>query len=261
MRIIIFLTITLFSLVPLSKVHCEEDGSSKSIFTIVGESRDSNLMPFPNDDSTKKILKRNKFQNEGSALAEQGLYEEAIVKFRLAADPSLIIEEHERAVPIGLIVRAYERQGKFEEALKEQQWFIVRHEKPTETALEEQTKLKALITARDTKNNKSIYEYINYMKKKYSKYLPPNGYLAGETGILIGKFIHLYDYMHDYDAGIALMDEVIKYNTEYNKKHKIVRDKTLSEYTRVKQAWELDKKTGQHGHLQEVIRTSDVISW
>jgi len=37
--------------------------------------------------------------------------------------------------------------------------------------------------------------------------------------------------------------------------------KHVREYTRVKEAWELDKKTGQHGHLQEVIRTSDVISW
>lgn len=261
MRIIILLTITLLTLIPISKVYCDEDKSSKPIYTIVGESKKSNSTPFPSDNWTKKIFKRNEFQNEGWALAEQGLYEEAIAKFRMAADPSLIVQEHERAVPIGLIVDAYQRQGKFEDALKEHQWFM-RHKEPSDAARERQAELLALIKARDTKNNKPIYDYIDYIKAKYPKYFPPNGYFVGMSDIYIKDFIHLYDYIHDYDSGIALMDEVIKYHTNHkDPNHRSAHKKDVIEYTRVKQAWELDKKTGKHGHLREVIKTSSVISW
>ena len=82
------------------------------------------------------------------------------------------------------------------------------------------------------------------------------------SDIFINDFIHLYDYMHDYDSGIAFVNEVIKYHTNHSDKaHRLANAKHVKEYIRVKQAWELDKSTGQHGHLKEVIRTSDVISW
>lgn len=68
--------------------------------------------------------------------------------------------------------------------------------------------------------------------------------------------------MHDYDAGIAFMDDIIKYHMNHkDPNHRSAHKKDVAEYTRVKQAWELDKQTGKHGHLQDVIRTSDVISW
>lgn len=258
----ILLLLNLVVLVPISQVCCEEKESSKPIYPVAGVSKNHNLIPLQNDDWTNKIFRRNELEREGSLLAERGLYNEAIVRFRMAADASLIAQEHEKAVPIGYIVRAYERQGKFEDALKENEWFIVRHKNPADSAIEEKSKLLALIKARDTKNTKPIYDYINYLKTKYAKYFPPNGYMTGTSDILIDKLIHLYDYLHDYDSGIALMDEVIKYHTNHkDPNHRSAHAKDVIEYTRVKQAWELDKKTGQHGHLQEVIKTSDVIGW
>ena len=244
-------------LIFISQICCEEDKASKPLYD--SATKDRNFTSFSNDTWTSKILRRNELEQEGCLLAKQGQYEEAIVKFRLAVDPSLIVQAHEKAVPIGSIVDAYQREGKFEEAVKEHEWFITGHNPPAELAIEKRAELNALIKARDIKNNKPIHDFIDYLKTKHAKNLPPNGYVTGESLSLITHLIHLYDYLHDYDSGITLMNEAIKYLNQGQLKS--VYKTHVREYTRVKQAWELDKKTGQHGHLQEVIRTSDVISW
>ena len=244
-----------------SYLFSEENQISQPRKTIVA-SDNQYSSSFSNDNWTRKIFERNKLTEEGYGLARLGFYEEAIAKFRLAADPTLIVQDHERAVPIGSIVEAYQREGKFEEALKEQEWFILRRKMPSDRALEKRIELRALARARDTKNNKPIYEYIGYMKEKYPKFFPPNGYFVGMSDIYINDFIHLYDYLHDYDAGSIFMNEVIGYHANHSDKaHRSAHAKDVREYTRVKHAWELDKSTGQHGHLKEVIRTSDFISW
>ena len=211
-----------------------------------------------NDENTQKIIKRHKIENEGWLLAKKGLYEEALIKYKEAQNPALLNYDYEKPeLPIMIL---YIRQGKFEEALKNADEIMKKH--PNEYALNERLKILALIKARDTKNNKPICSYINYIKTKYPNYFPPKGYFVGMSDIFIGDFIHLYDYMRDYDAGIALMDGIIKYHTNHpNKNHRSAHIKDVAEYTRVKQAWEFDKKTGKHGHLQEVIKTSDIISW
>ncbi len=242
-----------------TQAYCNDKTLSKLTYLVDRPSQNNKLTSSPDDNTTKKIIKRTNLEREGWFFAEQGLYEEALVKYRAALDPSLINYEHEESTARGAIREIYKRQGKFDKALQIINEIIEKH--PNEYALKERLEILALIKSREIKNNKPIYEYIDYVKAKYSKCFPPNGYLVGESGIYIDDLIHLYDYMHDYDSGIALMDEVIKYMIKDKWMNNLGGRKIIKEYTRVKEAWELNKKTGQHGHLQEVIRTSDVISW
>ncbi len=238
--IVIVLTLTVNS-------YCDDKKLSKSI----------NQTTFPVDKNTQNIFRQHEIENEGYVLAKQGLYEEALSKYTQSMDPSDFGEQWDKGMGNAYIKVIYQRQGKFEQALQ-----ILNKYPKNEYVARDRSELSVLIKARGIKNNKPIYDYISYLKTKYSKYIPPNGYAVGETDMLIDRLIHLYDYMHDYDSGIAFMDEIIKYHTQHpDKNHRSANAKHVKEYTRVKQAWELDKKTGQHGHLQDVIRTSDVISW
>jgi len=263
--------ILVISLLCTSQVYSEDKTLSKPIYTTIGTSKKNNLKPFPIDDRTQKIIKRHKFEDAGWVLAKQGLYEEAIVKFKAATDPAILNYDYEKNMAEGCIVNSYKRQGKFEEALCIVNERIKNLKEVSHSANEivgyeifnnERLELLALIEARDTKNNKPVYDHTNSIRTKYAKFLPPNGYMTGFSSSRIDDLIHLYDYMHDYDSGTALMDEIIKYHTQHkDKNHRSAHAKDVAEYIRVRQAWELDKKTGKHGHLQEVIKTSDVISW
>lgn len=248
-------------LILVSPAYCGDKTSSGSAYSTIGTSEKSNATPFPDNDATQKIIKRTNLEQEGDCFAKQGLYKEALVKYRAALDPSLLNYEHEKSTAKWAIEEIYMRQRKFEEALKiVDENLILRPQ--NDELIRRRLELLAFIKARDTKNNKPIYDYLDYIKSKYANYLPPKGYLSGISGWLISDVIHLYDYMRDYDAGVAFMDEIIKYHTQHSdKNHRSAHTKDVVEYTRVKQAWELDKKTGKHGHLQEVIKTSDIISW
>lgn len=223
--------------------------------------KQKNLTPFPNNEGIKRIIKRNELQREGYELVKQGLYEDAIKKYTMAMDPSLLNTEMDKDVALCAIRDIYKYQGKFKEALELNEKYILPLNPKKNSYLDTSLELKSLIKAGDEKNNKPVYDYIKYLKIKYEKYIPPKGYQVIYENV-IDELIYLYDYMHDYDSGIAFMDEQIKYHTNHpDKNHKSANAKRVKEYTRVKQAWELDKNTGQHGHLKEVIKTSDVISW
>lgn len=256
MRVIL---LSLIFLLCASQLYAEDKISSKPAYPVVGSiPKKGNLTPFFDNEATNKIIKRTNLEREGRYFAKQGLYEEALIKYKAAQDPSLLNYDYEK--PELPIIILYMRQGKFEQALQ-----IVEEnlkKRPGNQEVDrEYRELLALIESRDTKNSKPIYDYIDYLKMKYSKYFPPNGYFVGMSGIYIDGLIHLYDYMHDYDSGIALMDEVIKYMVKDKWMDNLGGRNAIKEYTRVKEAWELDKKTGQHGHLQDVIKTSDIISW
>jgi len=244
-----------------SQLYGEDKAVSKPLYTIASTSEKNNLTPFSGDERTRKIIKRHNLENEAWSLAKQHLFEEAIIKFRAAIDPSLINEEGEKAFALCAIRNIYVREGKLNDALELHEKYILPLNSKKDSYIDADLELRALIKARNIKNNKPIYDHISYIKTKYEKYIPPKGYTV-PYDIEIDKLIHLYDYMHDYDAGIAFLDEVIKYHTQHrDKKHRSAHTKDVREYARVKEAWELDKKTGQYGHLKEVIRTSDVISW
>jgi len=219
------------------------------------------LTPFPKKAWMQKIIKKHEFEDKGWALARRGLYDEAILEFQAAADPSLFNDEGDKIFPLWAISMAYERQGKFNNALELHETYILPFNPKKEEYINRRFELLSLIKARNTKSNKPIYEYVNYIKTKYGERIAPGKQLVTDSSY-ISDLIHLYDYMHDYDSGIALLEEIIKYHTQHpDKNHRSANAKHVKEYTRVKQAWELDKKTGQHGHLQEVIKTSDVIGW
>ncbi len=256
-RIILILTFVIYA----SYLYGEDKTASKPLYPVVSTSEKNNLTPFPGDERTRKIIKRHNLENEGWLLAKQHLFEEAIIKFRAAIDPSLINEEGEKVFALSAIRNIYLRQGKLNDALELHEKYILPLNSKKDSYIDADLELRALIKARDIKNNKPIYDHIAYIRTKYEKYIPPKGYSV-PYDIEIDKLIHLYDYLHDYDSGITFIDEIIKYHTQHpDKNHRSAHAKDVREYTRVKQAWELDKKTGQHGHLREVIRTSDVISW
>jgi len=254
----LFIAIIILSIVTTPSLFADKETTNKTV-------------SLTKDQSTMKIIERNRLQNEGWRLAKKGEYNAALIKYHAAMNPSLLNYDYEKGLAEAAIVDIYKRQGRFEEALKivDCQLGVLKNEKYPingitgyERAYNKRIELLALIKARDTNNAQPIYDYIGYIKFRYSKLLPPNGYATGFTSSRIDDLIHLYDYLHDYDAGIAFMDEIIKYHSQHkNKDHRSAHEKDVKEYTRVKQAWELDKKTGQHGHLKEVIRTSDVISW
>jgi tetratricopeptide (TPR) repeat protein len=218
-------------------------------------------MPFSNNVQMKKIFLQNRILSEGDLLAHQGKYEEAIAKFNEAMNPECINNNRDKAAPQLKIITAYKRQGNFRLALKEHTELFYNKYSNHELTINEHLGLLALVKFMETKDSKPVEDHISYLKHKYAKQLPPNGYLSSFSGIVINDLIHLYDYIRDYNAGTAFMEEVIKYLIKDGYAESLGGKKTINEYMRVKQAWELDKKTGKHGHLQEVIKTSDIISW
>lgn len=254
-----------------SQLYCEEKTLSKPIGPVT--SGENSSTTFSDSEATRKIIERTNLEREGRIYAKYGLYEKALLKYNTAMNPALLNYEHEISTAKWSIEQIYKRQSKFEQALQmvEDKLKSLSPQKEDKDVLtgtdeleRERLELLSFIKARDTHNNAPIYEYMSHLrtKSKYAKLFPSKGYAVGISDWLINDLIHLYDYLHDYDAGIAFMDEIIKYHSNHpDKNHRSAHAKDVKEYTRVKQAWELDKKTGQHGHLQDVIRTSDVISW
>jgi hypothetical protein len=237
------------------------DSASKSSYPANISTQQNTLTPFPDKAWMRKIAKRHEFEEEGRELAKNGKYDEAILKFKAATDPAVLNNESDKVHGLWAICDIYKYQGKLNEALELHEKYILPLNPKKEQYIEKRLELVAMIRARDTKNTAPIYQYINYIKTKYADYLPPKKY-TGTYGSEIDDIIHLYDYLRDYDTGIAFMNEIINFiNTQKDHSYQTAYGKHVEEYARVKCAWELDKQTGQHGHLQEVIRTSDVISW
>ena len=228
----------------------ENEKSDSPIYAVVGE---RHVTPFPSDDATQKILRRNALQNEGYYFSERGLYDQALTKFQEAIQPTLLNTEHDKSTALWAILKVHQRQGKLEIALEELN-LIPKINQQKDSFVDEKLELKALIDARNTSFNKPIYEHIKYLKEKYKKYIPPQS--KGDSGfhtIPINDIIHLYNWMGDADGGIQFMNEVLSSKTLYPEERK--------DYERVKAAFEEDKRTGQKGHLQKVIETSDIIGW
>ena len=249
--LILYMTLANFYCIQI--VSAEEKGGdpNKPLYVVAGEQ--AKLTPFSGDEETRRILKRCDIERNGYNLAKQGLYEEAIVKYQQAIEPSLLNHEYDKDTALWSIRDIHERQGKLDLALKEHDWFLKAN--PTKDQyLDKDLELRALIKARDTKSNQPIYDHIKYLRNKYKKYIPPQS--QGDSGFHttpIDSIIHLYDWMGDADGGIKFMEEIISSKTLYSNERK--------EYERVKAAFEEDKRTGEKGHLAKVIATSDIIGW
>jgi hypothetical protein len=256
---------TLLAIAIITSYSCScfsEFNKSESIIFTSKAQKQNDLELASSGSSTKKSVLRYKILHEGDFFAAQGNYEKALSKFNEAMRSEYLNKESDKSAAQMRIVWAHKRQGKFNLALKEHSEWLYNKHPNHELTIDEHLELVALVKAFETGNSTFLYEYISYLKNIYMKQLPPNGYATGFSNIIINRIIHLYDYLNNYDAGITFVDDIIKYHTQHpDRNHRSAHAKDVKEYARVKQAWELDKKTGQHSHLQDVIRTSDVISW
>jgi len=196
---------------------------------------------------------RSEIESEARRLAEAGFFDKAISRYRDALHPVLIEDEVNKSMALWGIMQIHQWQGKFDSALQELQWFLkMRADKSEYT--DKKAELEALIKARDTSSNQSIYEFIDYMKKKWEKLIPPqasNTY----TSTVTSPIIQLYDYMGDYKGGISFVEPIIKYH-ESNHHQKL-----SEEYTKIKQAFEESIRTGTKGLATHAILISDDFSW
>jgi len=262
---IVFLLIFFFICAHLS-VGKAMSTKLKQSGNVVGTSQQNNPTPLPNDERTKKIIEQERLLEEGRHLTEQGYYDEAIMKYQEAMSPELLLHDYDIEPPIFLMSKAQKFQGKYEEALRNINEVLKKHPNVQEGNWHEQRlELEALIKARDTKSDEPVYEYIDYLKEKYKKQLPPQGYLAGLSDIIITTIIRLYDHIGAYDKGINFVDEIVDQSYSKNKSLERAqtakealqksslggknqgRYKNLAEYLRIREAFEQDKAEGFKG--------------
>lgn len=232
--------------------------NSKPLYAVVG-GQEQGLTPFPNNERTRKIMAMAELEREGDRLAAQGQYEEALAKFYEAMKPEYLNEESDKSGAQGRIRDIHERQEKFDLALKEHEEWFYKDFPNHEPTINKHLELLALLESKKTNSSAPVYNHIEYLKKKYSKQLPPNGYEGVFSGGIISDIVHLYDYLGDADNAIDFMNIALKYLKDNNKKG--INRFIIAEYERAKTAFEEDKRTGQKGHLQKVIETSNHIGW
>jgi len=201
---------------------------------------------FSFDDHTAKIIKRTNLEKIARTLEERGLYDEALKKYREAMDPILLNYDYEAGVAMGGVERIYQKQGNYELALKELQWHLQRNPKKYE---DNKLELESLIKARNSHTNKPVVEFINHMKRKNEKFLPPKKYLAGTTETISSDIIRSYDHIGDQDGGIAFVDEILRY-WEKKSGQDLHRLGNKNQYFLIRQAFEQDKKEGFKGCLE-----------
>ena len=234
----------------LDQVNAQNNGP---FYAVVG-GQQHDLNPFPNNEKTRKIITNAELEREGDHLAAQGRFDEALAKFYEAMKPEHLNEESDKSGAQGRIIRVHERQGKFDLALKEhEEWFykaFPSHE-PTE---DKRLRFLAVIQARDTNSNKPIYGHIQYLREKYKRYIPAQSLDAHSFGMApINDIIHLYNWMGDADECVNFINEILT--------SKFLYPNERIEFERVKAAFEEDKRTGQKGHLQKVVESTNYIGW
>jgi tetratricopeptide (TPR) repeat protein len=216
----------------------------KPIFVISGTQK--GMTPFPDDEGTRKIIRQTEIEREARHLEKQGRFDEAIAKYQEAMDPSLLNSERDKAGGMHGIIRIHQKEGKFDLALQELEWFSTY---PNQLYIDTKPELEALIRARDTSSNEPIYAHIDDLKKRYKRALPPKGHESFVTS----EIIRHYDYVGDLDAGIAFVEKILAYKKLYPKER--------DEYLKVKKALLEDKAQDTKGKATEVIVQSNYFSW
>ena len=192
-------------------------------------------------------------EREAKFLVENFKYEEAIVRYEDALSPVLIRNEHDKAQALWGIMQIHLLQGNYQLSLEELRWFI--NQRPDkENYIDKKMELEALIGARDTQSYEPIYRFIEYLKRKYEKYLPPKNWNPPMDAV-ISTIIQLYDYMGDSEAGIAFVENVLKHKAF--KKPSDLRD----DYYSIIEGFKNDSgKTGYGAPLKAIFQ-SDKLSW
>ncbi len=236
----------------------KEAPPSKSLTVIAGAPE--GMTSFPAHDDINRIVMRNKLEDQAWYLVKkEGKYEEAIAKFKEALNPQYINNEAEKSHPLGGIMKVHKMQGKYEEALKDLQWFLKANPKK-ELYWDWKRELEALIDYQKTGNPEPVRRHIEYLKNKWPELTKTKGeewrkaMVDGQCGTTI---IRLYDTIGDYENGITYLNEFL----EALKKEKGNHQKAINEYTAIRQAFEQDRAQGKRGTPTELIIESDNLTF
>lgn len=243
---------SIFILTAVAVLEAKEsmETPSKSV-VFVGGARQSGSTPFPNDERTKKIIKQTGIEREALALEKRGLYEEAIAKYEEALDSALLNREVEKATALWGIMRIHQRQGKYELALEELQWFLKANPKKR-NYWDKKVALEAFIEAKKIGSYEPIYTAIKVISENNRDVLPPKTYQSYTTGV-VGQLIQLYDYAGGWDGGIALVDDILAY--------KKLTSSARENYLKVRQAFIDDKANSTKGRATQTLIQSDYFPW
>lgn len=201
------------------------------------------------DEHTKKIFEQERLIKEGGNLVEQGRYDEAIVKYKEAMNPDLLLYDYDINRPILLTADALKFKGQYEEALNQVNRLkecgdVPSNQLPSPSCYAK-LELEALINARDTNSPQPIYDCISYLKEKYKKILPPKT-CTGWCDTVFSTVVRLYDHIGDYDAGIEFTEKFLKFYKKIGPGNPY---QSGNQYFQVKQAFLLDKAEGRHSCL------------
>ena len=145
---------------------------------------------FQSDEHAKKIIKRIDIERQAEALEKRGQFSSAIDKYQEAMAPSLLNEKADAAAAHDGISRIYQKNGQFELALKEFQWFMGINANSKDW-IDRKLELEALVKARDTHSPQPVLNHIVYLKDKYNAFLPPKKFMAGMTDPISSAIIRL----------------------------------------------------------------------
>lgn len=180
------------------------------------------------------IWQRNEIENEARWLVKKGRYEEAILKFREATNPAILNHDYEASTARGLIFRLLNMHARFDEALQELQYFIKGN--PNGTGwVDAKLEIDALMESRATNSSEPVLKYIQYLKEKYQKDLPPKGVRDSVATTIM----RLYDYIGDYDEGIKFVESFLIFYQKIGPGNPY---QPANPYFQVKQAFLEDKK-------------------
>lgn len=216
-------------------------------------------------EDIRRIHLQSALEHEGHLLAEQGKYEEAIQKYQEALKPEYLNDEGDKSGPVYGLMKVHMMQGKYEEALKDLEWYIKRHPRrsPNDVPpwVENKHELDALIQYQKTGDPKAIYQHIEYLKNKWPELTKTKGEVWRKSVVtdqFSSTIIRLYDTIGDQEGGIRYIDELFADAEAQFGKREISED---NEYMKLRRAFEKDKKAGKKGTPTKLIIESDNLTF
>ncbi len=212
-------------------------------------------------DSLSRVMSQESLMREGRLLMDQGEYEKAFKKYQEAADPIYIKHQYERRSPVYGMMRACVMLKDYKKASEVFRW--VYDNSPNDIQVQiRRNELDALIEWQKTDRKDLVYKVIEETKITFNDQMPPLNY-AGMGPYMVTTILRLYDTIGDHDAGIAYIDEVMKYFDELDMKnygeHRL--GKVDKEYLKIRKAFEQDKAEGSKGRATRALIASTHFPW
>lgn len=183
------------------------------------------------NESMNKILLQGKIIDQGHNYFRSLQFERALAEYRKATEPQYLVSNDSKYYPLSLVIKCLEVQGKYEEGLTENNWYLAQKvTKPVQ--VESDKRLKALLAWQKTRDRQMVDEYITYIKNEYAKMLPPKR-LMPPSNLVFTDIAMIYDLLNDYDLGIEWAESFKKATKD--KRYK-------EEYDNVSKAFEESKQ-------------------